>query len=548
MWTPKGIALKFLCDNCKAKYQIPDERVAGKTVRMKCRKCGHQIEVRAEVTETSVSTAPPKSGSAPPAPAIARPAPLGVSAPRPRPAAPTAATAGSTGALAGAFQRALADKKPEPPSALDLLDLSLSEEWYAAIGGVAVGPIRVAELRRKASTGALTEDSLVWQEGLEEWRAVRSIPELARLVREAAAPSRPSLVTPPAPEGRTSAPPPAPAGQSTQPLRTGAQRPMGPARPAEPMRPAARSNVVPLSASRGATAEKLDVAMQERTMALANAPPRPAGIPSPLGDDPVPAHPSSSAVLAAPVADPFAVPGLAASAADFGAVSAATPLSAPPPAKKAGPPWWFILVAVFVGCFGIAVAIIVFLPKPQATVGPAATVTVTVIQSAPPPPTAEAPPDTSATVATTAKPTTGGPVAVAAKTAPAPSSTGRAAADLGSLLGSSGSTGPNVGSGPAGPSAGGGGTLDEAAIMRTVNGRKAGIKRSCIDRAGAQASTVKVTANITIAPNGTVQNVTASGDDPVAAKCMESQIRTWTFAPPPGETKSVSIPFVFVRQ
>ncbi|RYE92292.1 MAG: hypothetical protein EOO75_07025 [Myxococcales bacterium] len=39
--------MKFLCDNCKAKYQIADDKVAGKTVRMKCRKCGHLIEIRA---------------------------------------------------------------------------------------------------------------------------------------------------------------------------------------------------------------------------------------------------------------------------------------------------------------------------------------------------------------------------------------------------------------------------------------------------------------------------------------------------------------------
>jgi predicted Zn finger-like uncharacterized protein len=39
--------MKFLCDSCKAKYQIADEKVAGKTVRMKCRKCGHLIEIRA---------------------------------------------------------------------------------------------------------------------------------------------------------------------------------------------------------------------------------------------------------------------------------------------------------------------------------------------------------------------------------------------------------------------------------------------------------------------------------------------------------------------
>ncbi|MGC4092906.1 MAG: COR domain-containing protein [Polyangiaceae bacterium] len=37
--------MKFLCPSCKAKYQISDEKVAGRTVRMKCRKCDHVITV-----------------------------------------------------------------------------------------------------------------------------------------------------------------------------------------------------------------------------------------------------------------------------------------------------------------------------------------------------------------------------------------------------------------------------------------------------------------------------------------------------------------------
>ena len=67
-----------------------------------------------------------------------------------------------------------------------LLELSSADEWYAAINGVPVGPIRIGELRRKAALGAVTDDSLVWQEGMEEWRPVKTIPELAALVREAA--------------------------------------------------------------------------------------------------------------------------------------------------------------------------------------------------------------------------------------------------------------------------------------------------------------------------------------------------------------------------
>ncbi len=79
--------MKFVCDNCKAKYQIGDDKVAGKTLRMKCRRCGHMIQVAATVTESSVSDAFPKevTGSAPaPVPAGSMPRP-------PPPARPAAA-------------------------------------------------------------------------------------------------------------------------------------------------------------------------------------------------------------------------------------------------------------------------------------------------------------------------------------------------------------------------------------------------------------------------------------------------------------------------
>ena len=100
-------------------------------------------------------------------------------------------------------------------------------------------------------------------------------------------------------------------------------------------------------------------------------------------------------------------------------------------------------------------------------------------------------------------------------------------------------------SGPS-PSVGGG-TFDQSAIERVVSMRKTGVKRTCLDRGGSTASSTKITATLTIAPNGSVQNATTSGDDPAVGKCIENQLRTWTF-PPPGEVKTVQIPFVFVRQ
>jgi len=584
--------VKFLCDNCKAKYQISDDKVAGKTVRMKCRKCGHQIEVKSEVTETSVSLPPPGAPAAP-APAAGAPRKLATSLSQTKPqrlahSEPPPAS----GALAGAFQRSVQDSAipKEPPSALDLLDMSLTEEWYAAINGVPVGPIRMAELKRKVATGTVTEDSLVWQEGFEEWRPVRTIPELARIVREGQ--HRPSLATPPPPntsEARSSVLPPAAAppqahaqpAMRTEPARTApaaqqpqpGQKPLAPAAAARAPQVAARSNVVPITSriggATGAAAEKIEPAEEpvERTLALApNATPSPAAAtfqaPTP---PPAPVAPPPAALFAPPpasssplvAADPFAMPPPAAAVAAPAALAPSplvgdlrptTPsLVAPPPRR--GTPWWFILVAIFAGCFGVAVAVILFLQKqqPQQVViqmpaNPTVAASATGAPSASP---SYEIPEVTASGAPSAKPTTTSTGTRVASTAPA--STGSAIAGLGDLLkGSSGGTGPSTSSGgPAGPSTAGG--FDQGSIERVINNHKLSVRKQCLERANSDKSSTKVVANITIGPSGNVQSVNASGDDPVAAKCVENQIRGWQF-PAPGETKQVQVPFTFVRQ
>ncbi len=302
--------MKFLCDQCKAKYQISDDKVAGKTVRMKCRKCGHLIEVRAAVTETSVAGALQSEPPPPPGPPGARPA-AGAPKPSVLPKSPLATSlahqnkpppprpgAKQEGGLSNAFKTSMQTKEDEAA----LLELSSADEWYAAINGVPVGPIRIGELRRKAALGAVTDDSLVWQEGMEEWRPVKTVPELASLVREAALTGRVSLVTPePSTVARGSVIPPSP---SMRPPQRPAQRPSEPPRaPAGAIAASAanaasaRSNVVPFT-SRLATAERLDEA----------AP-----------------NPTSERFSIAP--DPFAMGGTAAPAAAAPVMSAAAALA-----------------------------------------------------------------------------------------------------------------------------------------------------------------------------------------------------------------------------
>ena len=67
--------MKFLCPSCKAKYQISDEKVAGRSVRMKCRKCGHVIQVSSDDAIAGSSAPPPPVDDVDGEPAGKEPAP-----------------------------------------------------------------------------------------------------------------------------------------------------------------------------------------------------------------------------------------------------------------------------------------------------------------------------------------------------------------------------------------------------------------------------------------------------------------------------------------
>jgi hypothetical protein len=59
-----------------------------------------------------------------------------------------------------------------------------SDEWFVGINEVPVGPIRLAELRKRAILGAVTLESMVWRDGLEAWRPLKTFPELVAVLEE----------------------------------------------------------------------------------------------------------------------------------------------------------------------------------------------------------------------------------------------------------------------------------------------------------------------------------------------------------------------------
>jgi predicted Zn finger-like uncharacterized protein len=139
--------MKFLCSNCKAKYQIADEKVAGRTLRMTCRQCKQEIVIRGDA-----------------------PARASLAAPMPQPPPPSP--------LAADFQRQVgAGMRTSMPALPPLLDA-----WHVAINDVPVGPMRREDVARRVASGAVGPESLAWREGLDDWLPMRQIPELAALL------------------------------------------------------------------------------------------------------------------------------------------------------------------------------------------------------------------------------------------------------------------------------------------------------------------------------------------------------------------------------
>lgn len=581
--------MRFLCENCKAKYQIADEKLAGRAVRMKCRKCGHIIDVpsseaKAVGIAASASPLPPPAtveaprpaprpapaepaGAAPrpPRPAATAPPPRArIDAPLPPPAvAPSVAAAIAplavaeplasplAGGLAGAFSKSVRGQGDADVSAsIEVLSAGAGEEWYVGISGVPLGPVRLSTIREKAAQHLIDEDSLVWREGFEEWLPLRTFPELLALLHEARdqAP-RPSL--------SPSAPPQA------QALSVAA-------------RPAPRAALAGIDLS--PTAARAPAADPN---GAAVAPPPAAGIfevplyaspPSPFGDvqsDPFAAPAPLSAAM-------FAGPATAATRGE----SISTRPSVPPDDSLSRRsvvddlalgmrrqvrmhPAAYVLIAL-AGGFGVTAAIVLF--TADKTPPPAPTIQYVTVAA----PVTNAPAGTAAGETNPAGSSNNlGEVAVAGGTRVAGPLPG-GSADPGGKASSGDPTaastppprvglgdGPNV-AGPTvgGPVVGGGVTaqLEQADIERVVSSQRASVKRRCWEPALSARDpkappSAKVGVSATIGPDGRVKGATASGGDgyPGLAACVQRSVQGWTFPPSGGESRA-NIPFAFFSQ
>jgi predicted Zn finger-like uncharacterized protein len=229
--------MKFSCQSCRTRYDIKDEKVRGKRLRIRCRKCQALVEVDGR----------------------------GLPAPKTEAAAASDDEGGTTRMMpAPQLQRVLAETRPDEPSAagddqdttrmMSIADLERERRkaragddragdevdsagkttppppalveaeqpspepaprrteddggWHAVIAREQRGPFTRTELEVEVAAGRITERTYVWRESLGDWRPARDVDALAGLFTDAQAPPLPAPAPPPpsptAPEPRVS--------------------------------------------------------------------------------------------------------------------------------------------------------------------------------------------------------------------------------------------------------------------------------------------------------------------------------------------------------
>ena len=167
--------MKFLCDRCKTRYSIGDDRVRGKILKIRCKNCANVITVREGMD------AP---GDAPEA-----------SRGRPTTGAPISDPRPANGALNAAFSAQL--QKPPP---------ALEEEWYVSIDGVQSGPFSLAEAQRWVGSKAFDADLHCWSEGFDDWLPVDKVSHFRGLRKKPAPVAPPPVAAAPPPRPRPPVP------------------------------------------------------------------------------------------------------------------------------------------------------------------------------------------------------------------------------------------------------------------------------------------------------------------------------------------------------
>ena len=164
--------MKIICDSCRTKYSIADEKVKGKVFKIRCKKCSNIIVVRGN---------------------------------QPQPEA-------AGGDEASAAPAAGAEDAEAPT-------------WHLVVDQKQVGPMTGTEVRDKFARGEVDAETYIWREGFTDWQRIGQVEDFSDVAEStvvAGAPGGPALGhVPEAAAGASEAG--APAAGAGEPWGAGAQ-------------------------------------------------------------------------------------------------------------------------------------------------------------------------------------------------------------------------------------------------------------------------------------------------------------------------------------
>ncbi|WP_224366765.1 AgmX/PglI C-terminal domain-containing protein [Hyalangium versicolor] len=172
--------MNFSCDKCQRRYSIADEKVRGKTVKIRCKNCQNVISVQGPPAEMEESTRVVSLADV----ERIREQERALSAAS---SAPAAATGGNP------WEEEPTRAAPPRPAAAP---------WFVMVKSKQEGPLDEAGLRALADSGAINPRSFFWQQGMADWKRGADLAELAGVFAAPAAPE-PAPAPPVAPEPAT---------------------------------------------------------------------------------------------------------------------------------------------------------------------------------------------------------------------------------------------------------------------------------------------------------------------------------------------------------
>jgi serine/threonine protein kinase len=231
-----------------------------------------------------------------------------------------------------------------------------------------------------------------------------------------------------------------------------------------------------------------------------------------------------------------------------------------PPARR---PTWIPIAAVAAPVIAFAAMKLAKTHGPPPSTTPAPPVSVAMIEPAPTaaPPIGEPPPVSAASVATSVSSAAPSPAIVAVASTPAPSPPPATAPGSTTSIAPSPAVVPAPPPSPASPVAKreppkpvdkaaapkpAADDDDQTVAFQVSRRHFVAVQTACWEGSQKTTATAMVTVATSVEPGGSVTSASATAADPGLARCVEGQVRTWTF-PPSSRARSLQIPIRFRR-